>query len=81
MGTSKYVGTKTEKNLQAAFAGESQARMDISSLEQRLLRYARPVIIPRAILKYMRRIINQSESCSRAAVNLFLCSLLSTAAL
>ena len=26
MGTSKYVGTKTEKNLQAAFAGESQAR-------------------------------------------------------
>ncbi len=26
MGTSKYAGTQTEKNLEAAFAGESQAR-------------------------------------------------------
>lgn len=26
MGTTKYAGTKTEKNLEAAFAGESQAR-------------------------------------------------------
>ena len=26
MSTTKYAGTQTEKNLQAAFAGESQAR-------------------------------------------------------
>ncbi len=26
MGTTKYAGTQTEKNLEAAFAGESQAR-------------------------------------------------------
>ena len=26
MGTNKYVGTKTEKNLWEAFAGESQVR-------------------------------------------------------
>ena len=26
MGATKYAGTKTEKNLEAAFAGESQAR-------------------------------------------------------
>ena len=29
MGTNKYVGTKTEKNLWEAFAGESQVRNKI----------------------------------------------------
>ena len=42
----KYAGTQTEKNLMAAFAGESQARNNMTTLLPRLVRKAINRLLP-----------------------------------
>lgn len=55
----KYTGTQTEKNLEAAFAGESMARNKYTYFASKPPRSVPPATIPRPILKSIPRIIKQ----------------------